>query len=108
MGLKKSNVTINGYDYPQVCAVFNGEIRKLGEDYQVAFNINEDREKALKQAVAIKKVRVKNWDRKTDLIAVAYQQGKEPIVKEIELEYGEKKIIIQDNVFTGWQDDIRQ
>ena len=106
MGLKKSNVTINGYTYPQLYAVFNGEVKKLGKDYQVGFNLNKDRETALNQAVAVKKVIVKDWDRKTDLIAVAYQQGKMPIETTVTEENGEEKTIFQDNVFTGWLDDI--
>lgn len=106
MGLKKSNVTINGYTYPELYAVFNGEVTKLGKDYQVGFNLNKDRETALKQAVAVKKVRVKDWDRKTDLIAVAYQQGKEPLKVEYYDENSKLVTKYEDNVFTGWIDDI--
>ena len=105
MGLKKSNVTIKGYNYPEVYAVFNGEIEKVGNNHIVHFNLNGNREIALVEGFAIEKVIVKNWDRKSDLVATAYQQGKEPIITEIELEDGTKQTIVTNNVFTGWEDD---
>ena len=105
MGLKKSNVTIKGYFYPEVYAVFNGEIEKIGNNHIVYFNLNGNREAALVEGFAVEKVTVKNWDRKSDLVATAYQQGKEPIIIEIELEDGTKQTVMKNNVFTGWEDD---
>jgi hypothetical protein len=107
MGLKNTNYTIKGYAYPEVYAAFNGEIRKIGNDLEVAFNIHANRELALSnQPLEVKRVRVKDWDRKEDLIALAYHTGKAQ--KEItvwDAETHKEKIELVDNVFTGWEDD---
>jgi hypothetical protein len=108
MGLKNTNYKINGYEYPEVYAVFNGEIRKLGNDYVVAFNVHGTRELALKeQPLEVKKVRLTDWDRKSDIVAYAYQKGKE-LVETIDYDYenGKEKTVMRNGVFTGWQDDI--
>ena len=108
MGLKTNNYTINGYDYPEVYAVFNGEIRKFGNDFEVGFNIHASRELALSQPpLKVVKVRVSDWDRKSDLVAVAYQKGKEKIERMgINPETGEYGPVLVKNVFTDWEDDI--
>ena len=103
MGLKNTNYKINGYEYPTVYAVFNGEIKKLGSILEVGFNVHGTRELALTQKpLEIKKVRITDWDRKTDIVAYAYQKGKE----KIKYENNEKKVVEVNNVFTGWQDDL--
>lgn len=108
MGLKNTNYTIKGYTYPEVYAVFNGEIRKIGGELEVAFNIHANRELALgNQPLEVKRVRVKNWDRKEDLIALAYHTGKQQLeVPLIDRETGEETIKLVNNVFTGWDNDI--
>lgn len=99
MGLKNKNYKINGYEYPEVYAVFNGSIKKIGNDYVVGFNVHVTRELALnEQPLEVKNVRVTNWDRKSDIVACAYQKGKEQI------KIGNWQP--QNGVFTGWQDDI--
>lgn len=99
MGLKNKNYTINGYEYPEVYAVFNGNVRKLGVEYIVGFNIHATRELALNEKpLEVKEVRLRDWDRNSDIVAYAYQKGKEQI------KIGNWKP--QDGVFTGWQDDI--
>ena len=106
MGLKNTNYNINGYNYPEVYAVFNGEIRKLGNEYEVYFNIHASRELALSnKPLAVKKVRIKDWDRKTDIVAYAYQVGKGKPIETINPET-QLPEIVYDGVFGGWQDDI--
>ena len=108
MGLKNKNYKINGYEYPEVYAVFNGEIRKLGNDYVVAFNVHATRELALsQQPLEVKKVRLTDWNRKSDIVAYAYQKGKE-LVETFDYDYenGKEKTVMRKGVFTGWQDDI--
>lgn len=101
MGLKNINYKINGYEYPEVYAIFNGEIKKLGDDYIVGFNVHASRELALTQApLEVKHVRVKDWDRKSNLIAYAYQKGKETIVDTFDV------TTLIDGPFTGWYDDV--
>ena len=108
MGLKNRNYKIKGYEYPEVYAVFNGEIRKLGNDYIVGFNIHGTRELALsQQPLEVKKVRLTDWDRKSDIVACAYQKGKELIeTTRFNYEKGAKETVMVNGVFTGWQDDI--
>jgi hypothetical protein len=109
MGLINKNYKINGYEYPTVYAVFNGEIKKLGNDLEVSFNVHGTRELALtEKPLEVKKVRIKDWDRKTDLITYAYQKGKEKIPYETYNEKGELVTVEKDNVFTGWDDDIQE
>ena len=75
MGLKNTNYEINGYIYPEVYAAFNGEIKKLGNDLVAAFNVHASRELALtEKPIEVKKVRMSDWDRKTDIVAYAYQK----------------------------------
>ena len=107
MGLKNTNYKINGYEYPTVYAIFNGEIKKLGNDLEVAFNVHGTRELALTQKpLEVKKVRLRDWDRKTDIVAYAYQKGKEKISYERYDDNGNLVMVEVNNVFTGWQDDI--
>lgn len=107
MGLINKNYKINGYEYPTVYAVFNGEIKKLGNDLEVSFNIHGTRELALtEKPLEVKKVRLKDWDRKTDIVAYAYQKGKEKIPYETFDDEGKSIVKEMDNVFTGWEDDI--
>ena len=108
MGLKNTNYTIKGYTYPEVYAAFNGEIRKIGGELEVAFNIHANRELALgNQPLEVKRVRIKNWDRKEDLVVFAYHASKEQIeISVIDTETGEEKTELIDNVFTNWEDDI--
>ena len=106
MGLKNYNYKINGYEYPTVVAVFNGDVKKLGNDLEVGFNIHATRELALtERPLQIKKVRIGDWDRRCDLISYAYQKSKERIKIETYNEKGEVEIVEVDNVFTGWLDD---
>jgi hypothetical protein len=110
MGLIKQNYEINGYIYPEVYAVFNGNIRKLGNDHVVYFDIHGTRNLALNnQPLKTVSVRVKNWDRVCDIVKLAYRVGKEQIIEQVnDLESGELKIVLKDNTFTGWQDDIKE
>lgn len=106
MGLKTKNYTINNYTYPEVYAVFNGEIRRVGIDHEISFNIHASRELALSnKPLAVKKVRVKDWDRKTDIVALAYQVGKGKPIETINPETQETETVY-DGVFGGWEDDI--
>lgn len=99
MGLKNKNYKINGYEYPEVYAVFNGNITKKDDTFEVEFNIHATRELALNEKpLKVVKVRFNDWDRKTDIVAYAYQKGKE----QIKIDNWNP----QDNVFTGWKDDI--
>ena len=108
MGLKNTNYEINGYVYPEVYAVFNGKVSKGGDTYLVGFNIHATRELALKNApLKTVNVAVRDWDRKTDLIALAYQKGKEPLKDWHYNKEGMPEEVFIDNVFTGWEDDIR-
>lgn len=101
MGLKNTNCIIKGNTYKEVYAVFNGEIQKLGNDHIVSFNIQTTRDLALNnQPLEIKKVRIKDWDRKTDLIALAYKTAKKELFIARELPETDE------NVSTGWEDDI--
>lgn len=108
MGLKNTNYRINGYSYPEVYAVFNGEIRKLGNTFEVGFNVHATRELALKEKpLEVKKVRLIDWDRKSDIVAYAYQKGKEKIkFEQPNYATGELEIVERNGVFTGWKDDI--
>jgi hypothetical protein len=108
MGLKNKNYEINGYFYPEVYAVFNGKVTKSGNSFVVGFDIHASRDLALThQPLKSVNVVVADWDRKTDLIALAYQKGKEQL-KDWEYDAnGRPKVIVIDNVFTGWEDDIR-
>lgn len=107
MGLKTSNYEINGYVYPEVYAVFNGKVSKGGSMHLVGFNIHATRELALTKApLKTVNVTIKDWDRKTDLIALAYKQGKEPLKDWHYNKEGMPEEILVDNVFTGWDDDI--
>lgn len=106
MGLVKKNGTIKGNTFNEIYAVFNGKIKRFGDELVVGFNINTSRELALKEALEVKEVRVRDWDRKTDLVAYSYQKSKEKLSFETYDEKGEKKIVEIDNIFTGWQDDI--
>ncbi len=112
MGLKNTNYKINGYVYPEVYAVFNGNIRKLGNEYEVAFDIHANRELALhEQPLEVKKVRVKveDWDRKCDLVAFAYQKGKEKIKHTYDNPVTRRtEEVFIDGKFTGWLDDIQE
>lgn len=108
MGLKNKNYKINGYEYPEVYAVFNGEIRKLGNAFEVGFNVHATRELALKEKpLEVKKVILTDWDRKTDIVAYAYQKGKE-LVEHSQFNRETKKIetVHRNGVFTGWQNDL--
>lgn len=109
MGLKAKNYVINGYEYPEVYAVFNGNIKKLGNDYQVSFNIHATRELALtNKPLQEKHIRVQ-WDRHSDIVQLAYEQGKKP--KLIQKWNDEKKMlenVFVDGVFTNWEDDIQR
>lgn len=107
MGLKNTNYKIGNNTYDTVYAVFNGNIKKLGNDYVVGFNIDTTREFALSDTPITKKeVRVCNWDRKTDLVSLAYQKGKEKLSYKGYDDEGKEVVKEYDNVFTGWQDDI--
>ena len=109
MGLINKNYKINGYEYPTVYAVFNGEIKKLGDDLEVGFNIHGTRELALtEKPLEVKKVRVRDWDRKTDIVAYAYQKGKEKIPYTRYDDNGNPVVEELDNVFTNWKDDIQE
>lgn len=111
MGLKTTNYQNKqtGYIYPEAYAVFNGSIRKIGDFYEVGFNINGTRELALNNApIAVAKVQVpvESWDRKEDLIALAYRTGKG---KRIVPDYDNPKPHATKevpNVFYGWENDI--
>lgn len=107
MGLKTKNYVINGYEYPEVYAVFNGNIKKLGNDYQVSFNIHVTRELALtNKPIEEKHIRVQ-WDRHSDIVQAAYEEGKKQVpVKRWNDENQELEEVLADGVFTGWQDDI--
>ena len=109
MGLKKANHTINGYTYPEAYAVFNGEIKKFGNVHEVYFNVHASRELALTQPpLEVKKVRIENWDRQSNLVALAYAQGKEQReIKRLNPALEEIETVIVNNTFTGWEDDIR-
>ena len=107
MGLKNRNYKINGYEYPEVYAVFNGSIKKLGNDFVVGFNIHGTRELALtERPLEVKEVRLTDWNRKDDIVAYAYQKGKE-LVETTRFNYkkGGEEIVLKDGVFTGWEDD---
>ncbi len=109
MGLKNTNYKIGHNTYDTVYAVFNGNIKKLGNEYVVGFNIDTKREFALSDEPLVKKevkVKVEDWDRKTDLVALAYQKGKEKVKHTYydPITHEEKEVFI-DGVFTGWVDD---
>jgi hypothetical protein len=106
MGLVKKNGTIKGNTFNEIYDVFNGKIKRFGDELVVSFNINTSRELALKEALEVKEVRVRDWNRKTDLVAYAYKKGKEKISYETYDETGNLIIKEMDNVFTGWDDDI--
>lgn len=109
MGLKTKNYKINGYEYPEVYAVFNGNIKKLGNDYQVSFNIHATRELALmNKPLEEKHIRVQ-WNRHSDIVQQAYAEGKEQkMVKKWNEETQQFEDALVDNIFTGWEDDIVQ
>lgn len=108
MALKTTNYTINGYTYPEVVAVFNGEIRPYGNDFEVGFNIHATKELALTQKpFEVKRVIVKGWDRKCDLVELAYTQAKF-YGPEKTIEWQGKMGIVpaKYGVFYGWEDYI--
>ena len=108
MGLKNTNYKINGFTYNEVYAVFNGSIKKFGNEYMVGFNVHATRELALKeQPLQVLQVRLNDWDRKTDIVAYAYQKGKQ-MIKTKQYNHITDKVedVYTDNVFTGWEDDI--
>ena len=108
MGLKNKIYEINGYFYPEVYAVFNGKVQKSGNSFVVGFDIHASRELALtKQPLKSVNVVVSNWDRQSNLIALAYQKGKEQLEDWQYDINGKPQTILIDNVFTGWQDDKR-
>ena len=111
MGLKTTNYQNKqtGNIYPEAYAVFNGSIRKIGDNYEVGFNINSTRELALNYApIAVVKVQipVESWDRKEDIVALAYNTAKGmktvPDYDNTENPNATKEV---PNVFYGWQDD---
>ena len=110
MGLKTTNY-INkntGYIYPEAYAVFNGSIRKICDYYEVGFNINGSRELALNNApIATVRVKVEDWDRKQDLVSLAYRVGKGMKTvadfENLSIPNATKEV---PNVFYGWEDDI--
>lgn len=107
MGLKAKNYKINGYEYPEVYAVFNGNIKKLGNDYQVSFNIHATRELALtNKPLEEKHIRVQ-WDRHSDIVQLAYAEGKKQVTVQ---KWNEEKRVFEetlaDGIFTAWEDDI--
>ena len=107
MGLKAKNYVINGYEYPEVYAVFNGNIKKLGNDYQVSFNIHATRELALtSKPLEEKHIRVQ-WDRHSDIVQMAYAEGKkQKIVQKWNDEKQDFEDALVDGIFTAWEDDI--
>lgn len=110
MGLKNKNYTINGYEYPEVYAVFNGEIKKYGDEYEAGFNIHATRELALNnKPLEVKKIRVQDWDRKSDIVVAAYAAAKGfYIYEEPDYENGGMKEIKIPNALNGWEDDIAE
>ena len=107
MGLKTKNYKINGYEYPEVYAVFNGNIKKLGNDYQVSFNIHASRELALtNKPIEEKHIRFQ-WDRHSDIVQQAYAEGKkQKTVKKWNEETQQFEDALVDGMFTAWEDDI--
>lgn len=104
MGLKNTNCIIKGNKYNEIYAVFNGDIQRLGNDFVVSFNIQTSRELALNGSpLEVRKVRIKDWDRKTDIVALAYKIAKEELY--IAREYPETFDFIEP-LDLGWQDDI--
>lgn len=107
MGLKKANHKINGYEYPQAYAVFNGEIKKIGSQYRASFNIHATRDLAINEKPIETKSVIFEWDRKSDIVATAYAKGKEQMtVKRLNIETQEMEEVLVDGPFTGWTDDI--
>ena len=86
MGLKTYNYEIAGNIYPTVYAVWNGTITHIASPFMVGFNIQTTRDNAIeKEPLKVVWVPVENWDRKSDIVKVAYQLGKEKQVIYVEM-----------------------
>lgn len=108
MGLINRNYKIGHNVYDTVYAVFNGNIKRSGDAHIVYFNIDTTREFALTdEPLKTVGVVVENWDRKCNIVELAYQQGKKPRKDWTEGKDGKPIEVFCDNVFTGWVDDVR-
>ncbi len=108
MGLKTTNYKVKTGDIlPEAYAIFS-DVRKIGGNiYEATFSIYRERGAFGKTAPYEKKSVKFTWDRKQDLVSQAYAESKKQIeVKEFNNETNEETIVIKDNVFTGWLDDI--
>ena len=108
MGLKTTNYKAPTGDVIETAYAIFDDIRKLSENrFRAFFKIYRDRDAANHVKAYDTKQIDFIWDRKQDLVSMAYAASKEPIPYEDWNDETQSYIVkYKDNIFTGWDNHI--
>lgn len=107
MGFKTQNYEINGCIYPEVYAVY--EITDTTVQPVVAsFKVHTSRENALYREPLERKYARFPWDRKSNLVEMAYDVAKSKTINIYDPVTGNIiDTVAQVGIFDNWEDDIQ-